>query len=162
MQVFQAEKEKAQPLTSLYLLSRFLRSHDQVSVWANWNLSGLCTEKAESVIRVMYGQDENCATATGCGTIYYGTIYCGTFYYGTFYFGAFQFQPVGMLQQSSSDGLCETLYFEEGVPLLRAALTTYDNGVTGDLRLIEKFLHQEPVLDVIVGNSSMQNRSKLL
>ena len=99
----------------------------------------------------MYGQDENCATATGCGTIYYGTIYCGTFYYGTFYFGAFQFQPVGMLQQSSSDGLCETLYFEEGVPLLRAALTTYDNGVTGDLRLIEKFLHQEPVLDVIVG-----------
>ena len=65
--------------------------------------------------------------------------------------GAFQFQPVGMLQQSSSDGLCETLYFEEGVPLLRAALTTYDNGVTGDLRLIEKFLHQELVLDVIVG-----------
>ena len=94
MQVFQAEKEKAQPLTSspwagkqlgyevyvdfiirfLYLLSRFLRFHDQVFVRANWNLSGLCTEKAESVIRVMYGQDENCATATGCGTIYYGTI----------------------------------------------------------------------------------------
>ena len=38
------------------MLSRFLRSHDQVSVWANWNLSGLCTEKAESVIRVTYRQ----------------------------------------------------------------------------------------------------------
>ena len=76
------------------MLSRFLRSHDQVSVWANWNLSGLCTEKAESVIRVMYGQDENCATATGCGTIYCGTFYYETFYYETFYYGTIYYGTI--------------------------------------------------------------------
>ena len=35
---------------------RFLYPHDQVFVRANWNLSGLYTEKAESVIRVTYRQ----------------------------------------------------------------------------------------------------------
>ena len=64
---------------------------------SNWllllPLSGLCTKKAQSVIRVTYGQDENCATATGCGTIYCGTFYYGTFYYGTIYYGTIASDP---------------------------------------------------------------------
>ena len=104
----------------LYLFFRFLYPHDQVFVRANWNLSGLCTEKTKSVIRVMYGQrsfyqvhvlinavlsgfctenhsiirimygkaesiirimcgqDGLCTMAPGCGTIHCATIYCGT------------------------------------------------------------------------------------
>ena len=42
----------------------------------------------------MYGQDENCAAATGCGTIYYGTFYYGTFYCGTFYYGTFYYGTI--------------------------------------------------------------------
>jgi hypothetical protein len=45
--------------------------------------------KAESIIRIMCGQDWLCTMAPGCGTIYYGTFYYGTFYYGTFYCGTF-------------------------------------------------------------------------
>ena len=45
-------------------------------------------------IRTMYGQDENCAAATGCGTFYYGTFYCGTIYYGTIYYGTIYYGTI--------------------------------------------------------------------
>ena len=50
-------------------------------------------------IRVLYGQDENCAAATGygtfyCGTFYYGTFYCGTIYCGTFYYGTIHYGTI--------------------------------------------------------------------
>ena len=45
-------------------------------------------------IRVLYGQDENCAAATGYGTFYYGTFYCGTIYCGTFYYGTIHYGTI--------------------------------------------------------------------
>ena len=56
-------------------------------VQATQLLSGSCTDK-RGFIKVLYGQDELCSMAPGCG-IYCATIYCGTIYYGTIYYGTF-------------------------------------------------------------------------
>ena len=63
---------------------------------------------------------------------------------------ALEFQPVGFLQQSTTDGLGEALYLEEGIPVLWTALGTDDNRVPGNLRLVEKLLHQELVFELVV------------
>lgn len=55
-----------------------------------------------------------------------------------------------MLQQSSPDGLGKALYFKERAPVLRTALSAHNDRVLGDLCLIEEFLHQKLVIDVIV------------
>ena len=62
----------------------------------------------------------------------------------------FEFQPIGLLKKSATNGLSKALHFEEDIPVLRAALGADNNRVPRDLRLIEKFLHQELVLVFVV------------
>ena len=66
----------------IYQVHVLINTVFQVLVQVNKNLSGSCTEKADPIIRFLYGHDKPCAAATG----YCGTIHCGTFYYGTITF----------------------------------------------------------------------------
>ena len=47
--------------------------------------------------------------------------------------------------------LSKALYLKEGVPVFRAALSAYDDGVSAELRLIEELLHQKLVLNIVIG-----------
>ena len=64
---------------------------------------------------------------------------------------SFKLQPICVFQQPSTNGLSKALYFKEGIPVIGAALSANDDGVSGCLHVVKEFLHQKLVIDIIVG-----------
>ena len=56
-----------------------------------------------------------------------------------------------MFEESAANRLSEAFNLEEGIPVFRTALTTNNGRISSNFHLVEEFLHQEFVFNIVIG-----------